>query len=89
MEQRELDLIEASEIAAEFDREERRQRRRRKKGLTNAAAAAGAPPGRLPHVVEQTRENLDRGAIEDEWLNSEFVAKSGLTHSIRHRSRSP
>jgi hypothetical protein len=59
MEQRELDLIEASEIAAEFDREERRQRRRRKKGLSSAAAAAGAPPHRLPHVVQQTREHLD------------------------------
>jgi hypothetical protein len=62
MEQRELDLVQASEIAAEFDREERRQRRRRKKGLTSAAAAAGAPPSRLPHVVEQTRENLDAEA---------------------------
>ncbi len=62
MEQRALDVIQASEVAAEFDREERRQRRRRKKGLTSIAAASGAPPGRLPHVVEQTRESLDAEA---------------------------
>ena len=59
MEQRELDVIEASEGMVEFDREERRQRRRRTQGMTSAAAAAGAPPGRPPHVVEHTREMLD------------------------------
>ena len=64
MEQRELDLIEASEMMAEFDREERRQRRRRAQGMTSAAAAAGAPPGRLPHVVEQTCEPRRRGALQ-------------------------
>jgi hypothetical protein len=62
MEQRRLDLIEWSERTAECKREERRQRRRRKHGMTSDAAAAGAPPGRLPHVVERTRENLDAEA---------------------------
>jgi hypothetical protein len=62
MEQRELDVIAASEIVAECDREERRQRRRRKQGLTSAAAAAGAPPGRQPYVVKQARETLDAKA---------------------------